>query len=156
MEPPEDGGVTQIHAVAKTAVQRLFQQLAFVNLAEHLRDRVAGDVARNAERLDMPDNARAAAMLHAQLGPRARHSRTPIIDCLFLTKARDGGVDIVWFEFSAHEPLAVLSFGEFAAGEKRQAGDVRLLCASGHQCVAGLSGAMFSVISIAVPHGSTT
>ena len=136
MKPPEDGGVTQIHALTKTAVQRLLQQLGFVNLAKHLRDRVPGNVAGYAERFDVPDNACAAATLHAQLGPRARHGRAPIVDRPFMTKARDGGVDIVWFEFAAREPLAELSFGEFAAGEKRQAGDVRLLCAFGHQCVA--------------------
>ena len=156
MDSPEDGGIAQFHSVAQAAVQCLLQQLAFIDLAEYLRDGVARDIAVDAERFDVPDNTRAPAVFYTQLGSCAGHRRTAVVNRLFMAKARHRGVDIVWCKLAAREPVAELSFGEFAPGEERQAGDVRLLCASGHQWVAGLSGAMFSVISIAVPQGSTT
>jgi hypothetical protein len=156
MDSPEDGGVAQVPSVAQATVQRLLQQRAFIDLAEYLRDGLARDIAIDAERFDVADNTRAAPMSYVQLSSRAGNGRTAIVNRLFMAKARDRGVDIVWFKLAAREPVAELSFGEFAPGEKRQAGDVRLLCASGHQWVAGLSGAIFSVISMAVPQGSTT
>ena len=156
MDSPEDGGVAEVHSVAQAAVQCVLQQLVFIDIAEDFRHGLASEIAVDTERLNVPHNARAAAMFDTQLGPCAGHRRTPIVNGMLMAKARHRGVDLVRFELAAREPVAELSFAEFAPGEERQAGDVRLVCASGHQWVAGLSGAMFSVISMAVPQGSTT
>lgn len=156
MDAPEDRGVAERHAVAQAASECLLQELAFIDVAEYLRHRLVRDVAIDPERFDVPDHARTAAMFDAQLRPCAGNRRAAVVDRLFFAKTRHRGVDLVWVEFATRQSVADLSFGELAAGEERQAGDVRLLCASGHQGVTGVSGAMCSVISMAVPHGSTT
>ena len=62
-------------------------------------------------------------------------------------------IDVVLVEFSLGEPDPDLRFSELAACQEGEAGDVRPVGAVRHQCV---SGARYSVISIAVPQGSTT
>jgi hypothetical protein len=142
VDPPEDGGITQRHSVAQAAIQCVLQQLVFIDVAEDFRHGLASEIAVDTERLNVPHNARAAAMFDLQLCSCACNRRAAIVNGLFIAKACHRRVNVVWLEFAAREPLAELRFGEFAAGEKRQAGDIRLLCPSGHQCVAGVSGAM--------------
>lgn len=156
MQAPEDRRIAHIHAASKPAIERLLQQFGFIHLREHFRDGVACDSACDAERLYLANDTCAAAMLDAHFGSSAGNRRTAIVNRPLSDQAGHRSVDVVRFEFPAGEPLADLGFGEFAAGEERQARDVRPVGAIGHQRVPGLSGARFSVISIAVPQGSRT
>jgi hypothetical protein len=50
----QDERVVQRHASAEAAIKRLLEQLRLVELSEDLRDSVAGDVAGNPQRFDLP------------------------------------------------------------------------------------------------------
>ena len=58
MHAAEDGGVAQRHAMTKAAVERLLEKRCLIDLGEHFGDRVPRNIARNAERFDLPHHAR--------------------------------------------------------------------------------------------------
>jgi hypothetical protein len=129
----EDGGVAQLGPMSQATLQRLLQQLRLINLREYFGDGLAGDLPRDAERFDLADDTRPAAALDAHLRARAGERGAPVVERALAPQARDGVVYVMWFEFAAGEPLAHLRLGEFAAGEERQAGDIRPLGAIGHR-----------------------
>src|SRR5438067_311196 len=133
MHAAEGGGVAQLGAASQAAFERLPQQLGLVNLGEHFGDGLACDVARDAERFDLADDTRAAAALDAYLRAGAGERGAAVVERAVAPEPRDRLIDVIWLELAAGEPLAHLRFGEFAAGKKRQAGDIRPLGAIGHR-----------------------
>ncbi len=133
MNAAEDSRVAQFGSVAEPPLQRLLQQLGLINLREDFGDGLARDVPRDAERFNLAHDAGAATPLDAHLRARAGERRAAVVECALAPQTRDCILYVVWFEFPAGEPLAQLGFSEFAAGEERQAGDVRPVGAIGHQ-----------------------
>ena len=72
-------------------------------------------------------------MTDPNFGSGARQGGPVVIERALAPQAGDRGVDVVWFESAAREPLSNLRLGEFAAGEQGETGDVRLVGAVGHQ-----------------------
>ena len=92
----------------KASVQRLPDEEIFVELAEDLRDRRAGDVARNAEGLEPLLYTQPSMPLHERLGSGARHRGPAVIQRAFLPQTGDGRFNLVRLELTAHEPRAHL------------------------------------------------
>ena len=124
MQAPEDRLVAKIRAVAQPAIERSLQQLGLVEIGECLRNRFARDVAVDAERLDLAHDAGAAAMLETRLRPSRGERRAAVVEGALRAEARDGGFDVLGIELTACQACAKLRFGQFAAGEQRQAGDI--------------------------------
>ena len=128
-------GVLQRRAVAQPAIERLLQERAFVQLGEHFGDGVAGDLPGDAERFDLTDHARAAAVLEPYFGPRTRQGRAPIVERALPAEPRKRGVDVVLVELALEEPGAELRFRELAPRKKRQRRDVRAVGVIGHDSI---------------------
>src|SRR5436190_17839662 len=106
MHAPEDCRILEAHAAARAAIERLLQKLRFVDVRKDLGDRVPRDVACDAEPLDLPDDARAAAMLDPRFGVRAGERGAAVVERALLAEPRDRRVDVVGIEFAAGEPDA--------------------------------------------------
>src|SRR5258706_15447670 len=130
----EDRRVAQRHAAAQAAIERLLEQCCFINVCEHLGNRFPGDIPRNAERLDLPDDAGPAAMPEANLRPCAGQGGPAVVKSALAPQACHRGVDVIWLELAPREPIANLGLRKFAAGEKGETGDIRPLGAARHQC----------------------
>ena len=135
MHAAEVRRVAQRDARTKPSFERLLEQRAFIDLSEHFRHGILRHLARNAERLNLTHDARAAAVSYSNLGSRAGEGRTAIVDRTLAAQPRDGGIDILGFELAAAEPCAKLSFCELTAREECQAGDIRAIGVVRHQRV---------------------
>src|SRR5688572_18610262 len=94
----------------KASVQRLSDEEIFVQLAEDLCDRRAGDVARNAKIMELLQRAQPSMPFHERFGSGARHRGPAVIQCAFLPQTGDGGVNLTSLEVTAHESRAHLGF----------------------------------------------
>jgi hypothetical protein len=124
--------VVQRQAATEAAIQRLLEQLGFVELPEDLRYSVAGDIAGDAERFDLPEHPRPTVMTEAHIGSRTGKRSATVVQGTLETQPRDGAVDVFLIEFAPGEPRPQLHFGKFAAGQEREAGDIGPLGAVGH------------------------
>ena len=131
MDPPGGRRVHERQAVPQPPVECLLDQEVFVEVFEHVRDRLPSDVVRDAERFDLPQRPQPPMALHVRLRTRARERSTPVVQGPLALETLDGRVDVVWLEVPAREARAHLRFAQFAAGEHRQPGHVR----AGHEVI---------------------
>src|SRR5712691_663642 len=132
----EDRRIAQRHPMTEAALERLLEERRLIDLREDFSDGLPRDIARDAERFDLPDDARASAMLDAYLGPRAGERRAAVVERAFAEQPRHRGVDILFIEFPPREARPKLRFSQLAAGQEGEAGDVRPVGVR-HQCLSG-------------------
>lgn len=140
MDAADDCRILQRRAVAKAAIERVLEQLLFIEIGEHLGNRLTRNLARDTKRFDLPDDARPPVMAHAHFGAGTRERRAPVVEGTLRPQTRDCHIDVVLREFASAQSHAQLRFRKLAAGEKRQADDVGPLGAVGHQRVPGFMG----------------
>src|SRR4030095_1784738 len=114
--------VVQRQAATEATIQRLLEQLGFVEVPEDLRDSLAGDVAGDAERFDVPEHPRPTVMTEAHLGSRTGKRSASVVQSTLETQPRDGAVDVFLIEFAPGEPRPQLHLGKFAAGPEGEPG----------------------------------
>src|SRR5688572_12854868 len=125
------GGVGN-RAPPQALLERLLQQLRLVELGEDLGNRLARDAPVDAERLDLPLHAQAAALLDPHLGARAGESGAAVVERALAREPRDRGVDVVVLVTAPRQAAAYLRLRQLPPGEHRQAGDVRAAVLVGH------------------------
>jgi hypothetical protein len=89
--------------VPETPIQSLSDEEIFVKVAEDFRDRRAGDVARDAEPIELAQRAPPSVPLDERFGSGARHRGPAVIQGAFLSQADDGCINLARREVKASE-----------------------------------------------------
>ena len=131
MDPPDGRRFLERHAVPQPPVECLLDQKVFIKAAEHVRDRRPGDVARDAERFDLPQRAQPPMALHVRFRSRAGQRGAPVVQGALALETVDGRVDVVWLELAAREARPDLRFAQLTARKQLQPGHV----GAGHEVI---------------------
>jgi hypothetical protein len=87
--------VVERDPTAKPLFERLLEKCRFVELGKHLGDCRPCNLARNAEGLQLLDDASAAAAAEADFRPRAGQRRTAVVESPLGAQAAHGIIDFI-------------------------------------------------------------
>ena len=83
MHPAHVGIIVERDSATKPFFERLLEERRFVELGKHFRDGRPCDVARDAERLQLLNDASLAALAQPDFRARTSEGCTPIVERLF-------------------------------------------------------------------------
>src|SRR5687768_8970358 len=129
IEPPGHCGVSLprrslMRRRPQFAVERLGDQVVFVDLAEYFGHRGLRQSALDPERLDGALGAKPAVALHVRFGAGAGEGGPLVVERANRLEAGDGLVDRAGVELFPRQPGAHLRLRKLAAGEHPEGGDV--------------------------------
>ena len=121
MDPANGRGFLQGDAVAQPPVECLLDQEGFIEFTEDFRDRRLGEVARNANCLELAQRPQAPVAFDVRLGAGAGERGPVVVERPFLPEARHGDIDRVWVDPPPLEAAAHLRLRQLTAREHLQA-----------------------------------
>ncbi len=114
--------IVERDSAPQTLVERLFEQRRLVELREHLGDGRLRNVARDAERFDLPHHSGAATLPESCLGPRRREGGAAIVDRALGSQTAHGPIDVFRIELPTQESRPQLRFRQLTPRQHFQAG----------------------------------
>ena len=125
VDPPDGRCFLERHTVPESPIEGLLDQEVFIEVAEDVRDRGSRQVARDAERFELPQRPQPPMSLHVRFRSCAGEGGAAIVQGALTLQALDCRVNVVGLELAAREATPDLRFAQFAAGEHLEPGHVR-------------------------------